>query len=54
MDDGSGIMHQEMPKGDFAGRACTVSSLGQTCPSPLKMTAPRYQDVKSADIPCRR
>ncbi len=30
---------------------CTGSSCGRTCPSSLKMTAPRYQEVKAADIP---
>jgi redox-sensitive bicupin YhaK (pirin superfamily) len=31
MTAGSGIMHQEMPKGDFARQACTASSSGPTC-----------------------
>ena len=50
MTAGSGIMHQEMPKGDFAGRMHGFQ-LWANLPSSLKMTAPRYQDVKSADIP---
>ena len=43
-------MHQEMPKGDFAGRMHGFQ-LWANLPSSLKMTAPRYQDVKAADIP---
>ncbi len=50
MTAGSGIMHQEMPKGDFAGRMHGFQ-LWANLPSSLKMTAPRYQDVKAADIP---
>ncbi len=50
MTAGSGIMHQEMPKGDSAGRMHGFQ-LWANLPSSLKMTAPRYQDVKSADIP---
>ncbi|MBX9454756.1 MAG: pirin family protein [Rhizobium sp.] len=50
MTAGRGIMHQEMPKGDFAGRMHGFQ-LWANLPSSLKMTAPRYQDVKAADIP---
>ena len=50
MTAGSGIMHQEMPQGDFAGKMHGFQ-LWANLPSSLKMTAPRYQDVKSADIP---
>lgn len=50
MTAGSGIMHQEMPKGDLAGRMHGFQ-LWANLPSSLKMTAPRYQDVKAADIP---
>lgn len=50
MTAGSGILHQEMPQGDFAGRMHGFQ-LWANLPSTLKMTAPRYQDVKSADIP---
>ena len=50
MTAGSGIMHQEMPKGD-AQAACTAFSSGRTCRPSLKMTAPRYQDIAAADIP---
>ena len=47
---GSGILHQEMPRGDFAGKMHGFQ-LWANLPSSLKMTAPRYQDIKSADIP---
>jgi redox-sensitive bicupin YhaK (pirin superfamily) len=50
MTAGSGIIHQEMPKGDEAGRMYGFQ-LWANLPSALKMTAPRYQDVKAADIP---
>lgn len=50
MTAGSGIMHQEMPKGDFAGKMHGFQ-LWANLPSSLKMTAPRYQDVKAAEIP---
>ena len=50
MTAGSGILHQEMPKGDAQGRMHGFQ-LWANLPSSLKMTAPRYQDVKGADIP---
>ena len=50
MTAGSGIMHQEMPKGDFAGKMHGFQ-LWANLPSSMKMTAPRYQDVTAADIP---
>lgn len=50
MTAGSGIMHQEMPKGDADGRMHGFQ-LWANLPSSLKMTSPRYQDVKGADIP---
>lgn len=50
MTAGSGIIHQEMPHGDQQGRMHGFQ-LWANLPSPLKMTAPRYQDVSSADIP---
>jgi quercetin 2,3-dioxygenase len=50
MTAGRGIIHQEMPKGDAAGRMHGFQ-LWANLPSALKMTAPRYQEVKSADIP---
>jgi len=50
MTAGSGILHQEMPKGDPDGRMHGFQ-LWANLPSSLKMTAPRYQDVSSGDIP---
>ena len=50
MTAGSGILHQEMPKGDAQGRMHGFQ-LWANLPSSLKMTAPRYQDVSSQDIP---
>jgi len=50
MTAGRGIMHQEMPKGDGSGRMHGFQ-LWANLPSSLKMTTPRYQDVKGADIP---
>ena len=50
MTAGSGIMHQEMPKGDFAGRMHGFQ-LWANLPASLKMTTPRYQDVGSSEIP---
>jgi redox-sensitive bicupin YhaK (pirin superfamily) len=50
MTAGSGIMHQEMPQGNANGQMHGFQ-LWANLPSSLKMTAPRYQDVKSKDIP---
>jgi len=50
MTAGRGIIHQEMPKGDPGGRMHGFQ-LWANLPSALKMTAPRYQEVKSEDIP---
>ena len=50
MTAGSGIIHQEMPKGDEAGRMHGFQ-LWANLPASLKMTAPRYQEVKAPDIP---
>lgn len=50
MTAGSGILHQEMPKGNAAGQMHGFQ-LWANLPSSLKMTAPRYQDVTSGDIP---
>src|SRR5499426_602134 len=50
MTAGSGIIHQEMPKGDQDGRMHGFQ-LWANLPASLKMTKPRYQDVKAADIP---
>jgi redox-sensitive bicupin YhaK (pirin superfamily) len=50
MTAGSGIIHQEMPKGDDQGRMHGFQ-LWANLPSSLKMTTPRYQDVTGKDIP---
>jgi quercetin 2,3-dioxygenase len=50
MTAGRGILHQEMPKGNAKGQMHGFQ-LWANLPSHLKMTAPRYQDVKGADIP---
>jgi redox-sensitive bicupin YhaK (pirin superfamily) len=50
MTAGRGIIHQEMPKGDADGRMHGFQ-LWANLPSSLKMTAPRYQDVKATDVP---
>src|SRR5512132_1622573 len=50
MTAGSGILHQEMPKGDPQGKMHGFQ-LWANLPSSLKMTEPRYQDVQGKDIP---
>ena len=50
MTAGSGILHQEMPKGDPKGRMHGFQ-LWANLPSSMKMTKPRYQDVAARDIP---
>jgi quercetin 2,3-dioxygenase len=50
MTAGSGIMHQEMPKGDDHGRMHGFQ-LWANLPSSLKMTKPRYQDVPASAVP---
>lgn len=50
MTAGSGILHQEMPKGDVLGRNHGFQ-LWANLPSSLKMTAPRYQDIGATEIP---
>ena len=50
MTAGSGIMHQEMPKGDANGKMHGFQ-LWANLPSDLKMTKPRYQDIKGSEIP---
>jgi redox-sensitive bicupin YhaK (pirin superfamily) len=50
MTAGRGIIHQEMPKGDKAGRMHGFQ-LWANLPSSLKMTAPRYQEIKAGEIP---
>ncbi len=50
MTAGSGIIHQEMPAGDPAGRMHGFQ-LWANLPARLKMTAPRYQEIHAGDIP---
>jgi redox-sensitive bicupin YhaK (pirin superfamily) len=50
MTAGSGIIHQEMPKGDTEGRMHGFQ-LWANLPASLKMTRPRYQEYKAAEIP---
>jgi quercetin 2,3-dioxygenase len=50
MTAGRGILHQEMPQGDEKGRMHGFQ-LWANLPSSLKMTAPRYQDIKAGDVP---
>jgi redox-sensitive bicupin YhaK (pirin superfamily) len=50
MTAGRGIIHQEMPQGDNAGRMHGFQLWGNL-PASLKMSAPRYQEVTSKDIP---
>ena len=50
MTAGRGILHQEMPEGDSRGRMHGFQ-LWANLPSSLKMTEPRYQDVKAGEIP---
>jgi quercetin 2,3-dioxygenase len=46
MTAGSGILHQEMPRGKRQAGQMHGFQLWANLPSALKMTAPRYQDVK--------
>lgn len=50
MTAGSGILHQEMPEGDPEGRMYGFQ-LWANLPRANKMMPPRYQDIKSAQIP---
>jgi redox-sensitive bicupin YhaK (pirin superfamily) len=50
MTAGSGIIHQEMPKGDEAGHMGGFQ-LWANLPASHKMMDPRYRDVKSNQIP---
>jgi redox-sensitive bicupin YhaK (pirin superfamily) len=50
MTAGSGILHQEMPRGNAKGQMHGFQ-LWANLPSGLKMTAPRYQDIASSEIP---
>ncbi len=50
MTAGSGILHQEMPAGDSDGRMYGFQ-LWANLPRANKMMSPRYQEVKSGQIP---
>jgi len=50
MTAGSGIVHQEMPHGDSEGRMYGFQ-LWLNLPAKLKMTNPRYQDIRKEQIP---
>jgi quercetin 2,3-dioxygenase len=50
MTAGSGIIHQEMPKGDASGRMGGFQ-LWANLPASQKMMEPRYRDVKREQIP---
>jgi len=50
MTAGRGIVHQEMPKGNAKGQMHGFQ-LWANLPARLKMTAPRYQEVKAPEIP---
>ncbi|HTX92936.1 MAG TPA: pirin family protein [Anaerolineales bacterium] len=50
MTAGSGIIHQEMPKGDEKGHMGGFQ-LWANLPAAHKMMEPRYRDVKSKQIP---
>ncbi|GAA4330043.1 pirin family protein [Flaviaesturariibacter amylovorans] len=53
MTAGSGIIHSEGPSADFAreGGNMELVQLWVNLPRAHKMTAPRYQDLKSSDMP---
>lgn len=50
MTAGSGIVHQEMPKGDARGRMGGFQ-LWANLPASRKMMDPRYREMKRAEIP---
>lgn len=50
MTAGSGIIHQEMPKGDSQGRMHGFQ-LWANLPASLKMMKPRYQEFQAKEIP---
>ena len=50
MTAGSGIIHQEMPRGDAEGRMGGFQ-LWANLPRSHKMMEPRYRDIKSAQVP---
>ncbi len=50
MTAGSGIVHQEMPRGDSTGLMRGLQ-LWANLPAAQKMTDPKYRDVTAGDIP---
>jgi len=50
MTAGSGILHQEMPRGNVRGQMHGFQ-LWANLPAAQKMCAPRYQEVRADDIP---
>lgn len=50
MTAGSGVIHQEMPQGSKSGLMWGFQ-LWANLPAAQKMMAPRYRDIKAADIP---
>ena len=50
MTAGSGIIHQEMPRGDDEGKM-EGFQLWANLPRSHKMMEPRYRDIKSAQVP---
>jgi hypothetical protein len=50
MTAGSGIIHQEMPRGDNEGRMGGFQ-LWANLPKSDKMMEPRYRDIKSSQVP---
>ena len=50
MTAGSGVIHQEMPQGSEKGLMWGFQ-LWANLPADQKMMAPRYRDIKAADIP---
>src|SRR4030042_117423 len=50
MTAGSGIIHQEMPKGDSSGRMGRFQ-LWANLPAAQKMMDPRYRGIQSGEIP---
>ena len=50
MTSGGGILHEEMPKTSLSGKI-NGFQLWVNLPSSLKMSQPRYQEVKSTTIP---
>jgi quercetin 2,3-dioxygenase len=50
MTAGSGIIHQEMPRGNYEGKM-EGFQLWANLPKSHKMMQPRYRDIKSGDVP---